>query len=34
LGFEHPFTKKWMQFDSELPEDMANLIEKWRRFEG
>jgi 23S rRNA pseudouridine1911/1915/1917 synthase len=33
LGFEHPFTKKWMQFDSELPEDMAGVLEKWRKYE-
>lgn len=33
LGFEHPFSKKWMQFDSELPEDMAAVIEKWRKYE-
>ncbi len=28
LGFIHPHTKKEMEFDSELPEDMKMLIEK------
>ena len=32
LGFEHPVTKKWMQFDSEIPEDMNLAIEKWRNY--
>jgi len=32
LGFEHPVTKKWMQFDSEIPEDMHLAIEKWRNY--
>lgn len=32
LGIEHPETKKWMSFDSELPEDMAMLVEKWRGY--
>lgn len=30
LGFEHPTTKEWMQFESELPADMAKVVEKWR----
>lgn len=30
LGIEHPSSKKWMQFDSELPSDMNSLLEKWR----
>lgn len=30
LGFEHPITKEWMQFDSELPEDIRIVLEKWR----
>lgn len=29
LGFEHPLTKKQMQFNSELPEDFLALIKKW-----
>ena len=32
LGFEHPVTKKWLQFDSEVPEDMQLAIEKWRNY--
>jgi len=28
LGFVHPITKKYMEFTSELPEDMRELIEK------
>ncbi len=32
LGFEHPTTGKWMHFDSELPDDMVQVIEKWRTY--
>ncbi|MBI5539371.1 MAG: RluA family pseudouridine synthase [Bacteroidia bacterium] len=32
LGFYHPLTKKRLFFDSELPSDMADLINKWREF--
>jgi len=32
LGFEHPITKKWLQFDSEIPEDMQSALEKWRNY--
>ncbi|MDC6366048.1 MULTISPECIES: RluA family pseudouridine synthase [Flavobacteriaceae] len=32
LGFEHPETGEFMRFDSELPEDMVNCIEKWRSY--
>lgn len=32
LGFEHPRTKKWIQFDSTLPEDMTMLLDKWRKY--
>ncbi len=28
LGFEHPHTKEYVRFDSELPEDMTTLLEK------
>ncbi len=31
LGFVHPTTGKEMFFDSELPEDMTALLEKWRK---
>ena len=32
LGFRHPRTDEEMFFESELPSDMQNLIEKWRNF--
>lgn len=32
LGFVHPVTKKEMLFTSELPDDMEQVIEKWRRY--
>jgi 23S rRNA pseudouridine1911/1915/1917 synthase len=32
LGFAHPKTGKFMQFNSELPNDMVEVIEKWRRY--
>lgn len=32
LGFVHPTTGEEMLFDSELPEDMAQVIEKWRAY--
>ncbi len=32
LGFIHPGTKKEILFTSELPEDMQQLIEKWRKY--
>ena len=34
LGFEHPRTGKWLQFDSALPEDMTALLDKWRKYCG
>ena len=34
LGFSHPATDEKMFFDSELPEDMTRVIEKWRRYTG
>lgn len=30
LGFEHPSTGKWIQFESELPSDFQSVLEKWR----
>ncbi len=33
LGFTHPRTGGRMYFDSEWPEDMTNLINKWRNYE-
>lgn len=32
LGFIHPVTEKEMLFDSELPEDMNQAIQKWRDY--
>ncbi|SFN93171.1 ribosomal large subunit pseudouridine synthase D [Bizionia echini] len=32
LGFEHPKTGKMMRFDSEIPQDMQDCIEKWRNY--
>ena len=33
LGFTHPRTGERMFFDSDWPEDMSNLIDKWRKYE-
>jgi 23S rRNA pseudouridine1911/1915/1917 synthase len=30
LGFIHPATGKYMEFNSDLPEDMVQAIDKWR----
>jgi pseudouridine synthase, RluA family len=32
LGFVHPTTGEHMHFESELPQDMKELIEKWRGY--
>jgi 23S rRNA pseudouridine1911/1915/1917 synthase len=32
LGFQHPTTKEFMSFDTELPQDMQDCIEKWRNY--
>lgn len=32
LGFEHPKTGQWMQFDSEIPQDLAQTLRKWRNY--
>ncbi len=32
LGFTHPATGKFMEFDSEIPEDMQAAIERWRHY--
>ncbi len=32
LGFVHPKTGETLKFDSELPEDMALCIDKWRNY--
>ena len=32
LGFIHPTTGKMMRFDTELPQDLQDCIEKWRNY--
>tara|TARA_B110000503_G_C7167299_1_gene422543 strand:+ start:2366 stop:3433 length:1068 start_codon:yes stop_codon:yes gene_type:complete len=32
LAFTHPKTKEWMEFNSELPDDMQQVLEKWERY--
>jgi 23S rRNA pseudouridine1911/1915/1917 synthase len=32
LGFEHPVTGEFMRFDSEMPQDMQQCVEKWRMY--
>ena len=32
LGFVHPTTKKVMQFDSDLPDDLKAVIDKWEHY--
>ncbi|MFK7936099.1 MAG: RluA family pseudouridine synthase [Saprospiraceae bacterium] len=32
LGFEHPTTGERMQFNSELPEDFATVLDRWRKY--
>jgi len=32
LGFIHPRTREQMLFKSELPDDMSEVIEKWRKY--
>lgn len=34
LGFEHPVSGKWLQFDSTVPADMTALLDKWRKYAG
>jgi len=34
LEFDHPVTDKRLSFDSELPDHMKQVIEKWRRYIG
>ena len=30
LGFEHPITKEFLRFDSPIPQDLQECIDKWR----
>ncbi len=32
LGFTHPSTGEFMRFESKLPDDMTQVIEKWKRY--
>jgi 23S rRNA pseudouridine1911/1915/1917 synthase len=32
LGFVHPTTGEMMRFDTELPQDFQDCIEKWRGY--
>ena len=32
LGFLHPATKKFVHFDSDVPEDFQRVLEKWRNY--
>jgi len=32
LGFKHPSTGKYMHFDSDIPDDMQQVIDKWRNY--
>lgn len=32
LGFKHPITGEEMLFDSELPDDLTTLLERWRSY--
>jgi len=33
LGFVHPITRQFLQFDSDLPEDFRAALEKWKLYE-
>lgn len=32
LGFEHPATGEFIEFDSDIPQDMTAVIENWRKY--
>ncbi|QLE01656.1 RluA family pseudouridine synthase [Galbibacter sp. BG1] len=32
LGFEHPVTGKFLSFNTDIPEDMEQCLEKWRNY--
>jgi len=32
LGFVHPVTKEFLRFDSELPPDFREVVEKWEHY--
>ena len=32
MAFTHPTTGEWMEFDSELPDDLQEVLAKWDRY--
>jgi 23S rRNA pseudouridine1911/1915/1917 synthase len=32
LGFEHPVTKEHMLFETQIPEDIQQCVERWRKY--
>ena len=32
LGFRHPITKEMMEFDSKIPKDITDCLEKWKTY--
>lgn len=32
LGFQHPESGEWLSFDSEIPNDILECVEKWRNY--
>jgi len=33
LGFKHPTSNEQLRFENDLPEDMQNVLEKWRHYQ-
>jgi len=33
LGFNHPLTNEYVFFDSDLPDDIQQVVEKWRKYQ-
>tara|TARA_B100001093_G_C26841719_1_gene1020870 strand:- start:1204 stop:2265 length:1062 start_codon:yes stop_codon:yes gene_type:complete len=32
LGFKHPKNEEWVQFDSDMPQDFSDVLERWRNY--
>jgi 23S rRNA pseudouridine1911/1915/1917 synthase len=32
LGFKHPSTKKYINFEAPLPQDFEAVLQKWRKY--
>ena len=32
LGFRHPKSDKWLEFDSDIPDEFAKLLSKWKNY--